>query len=290
MSVKINGTKVKMLIDSGSSVTIIDKNTFELLRQREPSIKLQKSKTKLYPYGSSEPLSLLGKFQTTLETRTRLAATDIYVLNKPICGNILSFEMCQSLNLLQVAEVTKEEDATSKHSSIINELQHKYKSVFKGTGKLRDYKCQLFLKENAKPVAQKIRRQPFHLRKKIKEKLDELEKKGIIEPVNTPQPWVSNIVVTPKTNGDIRVCLDARELNKETKRETFSIPTLDCLLDDMHDSKVFSKIDLRDAYNQIKSNLRRLKILPRLSPKKDFIATTDFVLVYQTLVRFSNVL
>ena len=50
-----------------------------------------------------------------------------------------------------------------------------------------------------------------------------------------------------KTNGDIRACLDARELNKETKRETFPIPTLD----DMHDSKVFSKIDFRDAENQI---------------------------------------
>ena len=54
-----------------------------------------------------------------------------------------------------------------------------------------------------------------------------------------------------KTNGVIRACLDARELNKETKRETFPIPTLDGLLDDMHDSKVFSKIDFRDAENQI---------------------------------------
>ena len=49
--------------------------------------------------------------------------------------------------------------------------------------------------------------------------------------MNTPQPWISNIAVTPKANGEIR--LDAREINKAIRREKFPIPTLDSLIDSM---------------------------------------------------------
>ena len=55
----------------------------------------------------------------------------------------------------------------------------------------------------------------------------------------------------------------------------------------MHDSKVFSTIDLREAYDQIELS-EEDKILQRLSPRKDFIVITDFVLVYQMLVTFVN--
>ena len=102
-----------------------------------------------------------------------------------------------------------------------------------------------------KPVQQKLRRQPYHLRKKIKEKLHDLEEKGIIESVDTPQEWISNIVVTPKSSGDIRICLDAREINKAIQKEKFPIPTVDSLLDSMSGCKFFSKIDLKNAYTQI---------------------------------------
>ena len=78
-----------------------------------------------------------------------------------------------------------------------------------------------------------------------------MEKDGLIEKVDTPEGWISNITVTPKPNGDIRICLDAREINKVIINEKFPIPTLDSLIDEMADSKIFSKIDLREAYTQI---------------------------------------
>ena len=62
---------------------------------------------------------------------------------------------------------------------------------------------------------------------------------------------LSNIVVTPKQNGDARICLDAREINKAIVRKKFPIPTVDSLIDEIGDSKVFSKIDLKEAYTQI---------------------------------------
>ena len=45
------------------------------------------------------------------------------------------------------------------------ELIAQYKDVFNGTGKVKDYKCELYINNDVPPVAQKLRRQPFHLRK-----------------------------------------------------------------------------------------------------------------------------
>ena len=92
---------------------------------------------------------------------------------------------------------------------------------FKWTGKLKNYQCDLFVDTTVNSILQKLRRQPYHLREKIRRKLQELEKENIIESVDTPQPWISNIVVTPKSNGNICICLDAREINKALKQENF---------------------------------------------------------------------
>ena len=70
----------------------------------------------------------------------------------------------------------------------------------------------------------------------------------IIESADTPQPWISNIVVRPKSNGNICICLDAREINKALKQGKFPMPTLDSLIDNMSGAKYFSKTDLRNAY------------------------------------------
>ena len=94
-------------------------------------------------------------------------------------------------------------------------------------------------------------RHPYHLRKKINDDIKRLENLDIIEKTFGPQYWVSNLVATPKTNGDVRLCLDARSINQAIKRETFPIPTLDSVLDDMDGSTIFSKIDLKDAYIQV---------------------------------------
>ena len=51
-----------------------------------------------------------------------------------------------------------------------------YKGIFKGTGKLKNYQCDLFVDSKVKPIQQNLRRQRYHLRKKIRRKLQELEK------------------------------------------------------------------------------------------------------------------
>ena len=66
-----------------------------------------------------------------------------------------------------------------------------------------------------------------------------------------PTPWVSLICVVPKCDGDIRLCVDMRQANEAVVRERHLIPTVDEVLQNMNESDVFSKLDLKWGYHQI---------------------------------------
>lgn len=92
-------------------------------------------------------------------------------------------------------------------------------------------------------MAQPIRRPPFNLRQRIERKLEELAKMNVIEKAAGPTPWISPVVIVPKEN-DIRRCIDMRQANTAVIRERHPIPTVDEVLHDLNESKIFSKLDI----------------------------------------------
>ena len=76
--IKANNTNIRVLIDSGSSATVLDRNTFDKITTKDPKIKLTTVKTKLFPYGTDTPLKILGKFTATLESNNKITITDVY--------------------------------------------------------------------------------------------------------------------------------------------------------------------------------------------------------------------
>ena len=87
----------------------------------------------------------------------------------------------------------------------------------------------------------------------MENKIKELEDADIIEKIEGPTPWVSQIVVVPKKKdpSSIRMCIDMREANKAIMRERHITPTLDDILCDLNEAKIFSKLDLNQGYHQI---------------------------------------
>ena len=81
-------------------------------------------------------------------------------------------------------------------------------------------------------MSQHLRRVPFHIRKKIEYKIDELLELDIIEPVSEATPWVSPLLAVPKDpknpkNDDVRIVVDMRKPNTAIKRTHHPIPTTD---------------------------------------------------------------
>ena len=123
---------------------------------------------------------------------------------------------------------------------------------FSGVGKLKNFQLKLHVNKDVKPVAQPVRRLLFGLRDKVDRKLDELLKEDIIEEVPSgPRELVSPLVVVPKPDGDIRVCVDMRRAKEAIERETHPIPTIEEILHDLNGSTVFSKLDLKWGFHQV---------------------------------------
>ena len=101
------------------------------------------------------------------------------------------------------------------------------------------------------PVAEPPRRVRVHVRDRLKSKLDSLLAQGLISPVTEPTPWVSNLVIVDKPNGDLRLCLDPKSLNKAIQREHYPTPTLDEVTTRLSEAKVFSVVDASQAFWQI---------------------------------------
>ena len=102
--------------------------------------------------------------------------------------------------------------------------------------------------QNSKPIYQKYRRQSYHLRKSINKELKRLPENDIIEYIQGRQEWASNLVATPKSSRRIRLFSDAREVNSCIQRETYPIPTLDSIIDNMTGATFFIKMDMKEGY------------------------------------------
>ena len=86
--------------------------------------------------------------------------------------------------------------------------------------------------------------------KELKAQLDELLKKGFIRP--STSPWGAPVLFVKKKDGSLRLCVDYRQLNRATIRNQYPLPRIDELFDQQQGSRVYSKIDLRSGYHQLK--------------------------------------
>ena len=95
-------------------------------------------------------------------------------------------------------------------------LLQDYEDVFCGLGCLPG-EYHIDVDPSVKPVKHVPRRFPVPLREKLKEKIDQVEKQGIIVKENGPSEWISSLVAVQKP-GKLRVCIDPRDLSRAIKR------------------------------------------------------------------------
>nr|GFB07088.1 reverse transcriptase [Tanacetum cinerariifolium] len=87
-------------------------------------------------------------------------------------------------------------------------------------------------------------------KKELSDQLKELSNKGFIRPSSSP--WGAPVLVVKKNDGSFRMCIDYRELNKLMMKNRFPLPRIDNLLDQLQGLSVYSKINLRSGYHQLR--------------------------------------
>nr|GEX35302.1 putative reverse transcriptase domain-containing protein [Tanacetum cinerariifolium] len=114
----------------------------------------------------------------------------------------------------------------------------------------RPVKFQTDLIPRAAPVARAPYRLASSEMKELSKQLQEISKKGFIRPSSSP--WGAPVLFVKKKDGSFRICIDYRELNKLTVKNRYPLPRIDNLFDQLQGSSVYSKIDLRSSFHQLR--------------------------------------
>ena len=112
------------------------------------------------------------------------------------------------------------------------------------------------------PFKQQLRRHPMAYLPVIDEHVDKMLANDICEP--SVSPWASNIVLVKKFDGTLRFCVDYRQLNNLTVKDSFPLPRIDTCFDALGGAKYFSTLDLRQGYWQVEND-------PETADKTTFI-------------------
>ena len=118
-------------------------------------------------------------------------------------------------------------------------------------GALKNFKLNIQIDHSVQACVQKPGRLPFLTKKHVENEIQKLLVRYFINLVTSSPKWVSPSVCVPKKNGDIRLCVDMREVNIAIIRNYYPIPTLDEILYLVIGAKIFSKLDLAQGYHQI---------------------------------------
>lgn len=129
-------------------------------------------------------------------------------------------------------------------------LLNKYKTVFKVGGDATTFIEHHINTGNNPPVSVPPYRMSPSKKELLKKELDSLLEQGIIEECESP--YASPVVLIPKPDGKVRLCIDFRHLNSQTVPDTYPLPRIDDLLNEAKPTPFMSTIDLRSGYHQVK--------------------------------------
>nr|GFB02527.1 putative reverse transcriptase domain-containing protein [Tanacetum cinerariifolium] len=142
--------------------------------------------------------------------------------------------------LTPLSEDDKPEGKQVEDVPIVQDFPEVFPEDLPGLPPARPVEFQIDLIPGAAPVAMK----------ELSEQLHELSDKGFIRPSSSP--WGDPVLFVKKKDGSFIMCIDYMELNKLTVKNCYPLPRIDDLFDQLQGSSIYSKIDLRSSYHQLR--------------------------------------
>jgi len=260
-------------IDTGSDVSIVNGNL----------IPFNKVKYKINNYSLRYPTGekVIIKEKVFVKVRLGEYLVEIPMLVAEINDNcILGVDFLKKIHLENIFETifSKQKEIQCGHLESIFEVPSNLENLFKESSKnlnesqkqlcaefISEF-CDIFSEEiiagnckigehvinlqDSSPIKQVPRRIPIHMRKEVNKIIMDMRNQGVIE--ESKSPWMSPAVLVKKKDGTIRFCIDYRKLNAVTKKESYPLPRIDDIFDQLAGNSWYSTLDLKSGYWQVK--------------------------------------
>ncbi|XP_031333894.1 uncharacterized protein K02A2.6-like [Photinus pyralis] len=251
ISVSVEGHNLTFEVDSCAGFTLIPKYLFDKLGI---NCKLDQANVLFRAY-THQIFRPYGKITVNVQYRNSRSTEDMYVVPNhldPLLGRVWIRHL--KINLEEV-------DADSFHNNScpinkitnVNDIRTQFSKIFEQRiGLIPNVTISLTLRENSKPVYVPERNLPYALQEKVEHELNLLEEQGIISKC-PKSDWGSPLVVVPKPDGKVRLCVDYKiAVNDCLVNVNYPIKRIDTVLNSLRNSKFFCRLDLFKAYLHLK--------------------------------------
>jgi hypothetical protein len=207
-------------------------------------------------------MNLLDKYQAIISCDKRTIKL-VSPLGEEVVAELVSPEPRKGC-CHQMAIDSKETDSLET-IKVVSEFPNVFPKDLPGMSRERKVDIAIELLPGTAPISKRAYRVSGPELVELKKQIDELSEEGYIR--LSTSPWATHVLFVEKKDGTRRMCIDYRALNEITIKNKYPLPRIEDLFDQLRGASVFSKIDLRSGYHQ-------LRIRPSDIPKTTFITVT----------------
>ncbi|XP_029169585.1 uncharacterized protein K02A2.6-like [Nylanderia fulva] len=266
IDIKIGKTKIRALVDTGAEISVMSKNTLDsLIKAGENFDRIPVRKCKLKGAFGEQELTIACKIQLSINIEKNRLLQEFYVVDRLSYPMVLGNDMLTKFsarikyreNRFNV-KFRNNEEVKSILSIAMSEVEggvelkrilKKHPKVFEDKiGKVTHYEHKIEMSDD-KPYKKKPYPVPEVHRDAVRKMIKEWIQQGIIKKAATQ--YINPLVTVKKKSGDLRICLDAREINKKMVADHAQPPTIDEVFSRIGNKKYFSTLDVTQAFWQI---------------------------------------
>ncbi|XP_058448729.1 uncharacterized protein LOC131428699 [Malaya genurostris] len=233
-----SSSPIKFLIDSGADVNVIGGNDWKYLYQEvrlglaNLEIINDNAKNRLHAYGACEPMHIKCTFKAKIEATTGSKPMSSAIFHVILEGarSLLGRSTASDLGLLQI-------------NSNINHC--KDDKIFP---KMPGVRVAFSVNKNVPPTKSAYYNIPAAYRDAARQRLHEMQARGIIEKITSAPNWISGMSAVAKGKNDFRLVVNMRAPNRAINREYYRLPLLDEMRIKLNGAKYFSKLDISNAF------------------------------------------
>ena len=246
ISLKVNGVNLTMELDTGATLSLISEKTYHNMFPAESAPQLKASQAQLKTY-TGESIKIIGAIDVEVVYNDQHKQLNLLVVEGE-GPSLLERDWLSQIKL----DWSRLNHVQTTSKSACQEILDKHQLLCKNElGTVKGTTAKFHVDPKIKPRFFKARPVPYALRPQVAAELDKLEANGIIQPVQFSQ-WAAPIVPVLKRDGSIRICGDYKvTINLAAKTDTYPLPKIEDLVASLSGGKLFSKVDLASAYQQI---------------------------------------